>query len=433
MECLQVIKEAIPRKTLNKWRFRLVVCWIAVGTVLCGAFSIIESKESRSDFRCDVRDEIDKDIIRDECYHQYLQSHELGIPSYFFILINVSVIPIVTVLYSYCVKSTVRQLEHSYQDGEGVPRRNRRGSRLLFSAYLFQLVVSIALGITFIALLQTHLLYPTNFLCSNKKFLVKVVLNRTQSTNSFACFYDKAGDKNFSTNFATAANAIYATSALLEILLILKRARDATIVLYIRQFYADYLKSNSYEQLPLAGQLSEANTRLSDVQSAVQTRRENCLGDTEQPSDQRQAQSEAIPSVEPQHRAAITTGYSEQPENSEIAMTLKHTEPVQAPNDFSSAIQTLKEDCLRGTEQLSDLKQPFRRPNPGEGPKHDLKIDEIYVNVAIHEGRALHDLRKTGGNSSKHTRLMQRTATSQNQRILLTKSTQMFSLLAVLG
>ncbi|XP_015776647.1 PREDICTED: NACHT, LRR and PYD domains-containing protein 12-like [Acropora digitifera] len=62
----------------------------------------------------------------------------------------------------------------------------------------------------------------------------------------------------------------------------------------------------------------------------------------------------------------------------------------QAKTDFHSAIQTLKEDCLRGTEQLSDLKQPFRRPNPGEGPKHDLKMDEIYVNVAIHEGRANH-------------------------------------------
>ena len=58
--------------------------------------------------------------------------------------------------------------------------------------------------------------------------------------------------------------------------------------------------------------------------------------------------------------------------------------------DFSSAIQTLKEDCLRDTEQLSDLKQPFRRPNPGDGPKHDLKIDEIYINVAIHEGNTHH-------------------------------------------
>ena len=66
----------------------------------------------------------------------------------------------------------------------------------------------------------------------------------------------------------------------------------------------------------------------------------------------------------------------------------------QAKTDFHSAIQTLKEDCLRGTEKLSDLKQPFGQRNPGEGPNHDLKIDDIYVNVAIYEGRALHDFKK---------------------------------------
>ena len=285
---------------------------------LCSAFIIIESKESRSDFRCDVRDEIDKDIIRDECYHQYLQSHELGIPSYFFILINVSLIPVVTVLYSYGVKSTVSRLGRSYQDAEGVPR-NRKGKCRLFCAYLLQLVVSIALGITFIVLLETHFLYPTNFLCSNKKFLVKVVLNRTQ----FTCFYDKAGDKNFCTKFATAANAIYATTALLEILLILKRARDATIFMYIRQFYADYLKSNSYQELGMI------------------------------------------------HRGLLLAA------------------PIPL-NDVQSAMQTLRENCLRDTEQPTDFKQPFGRPNPGAGSTHDLTMDEIYVNVAILEGGAHH-------------------------------------------
>ncbi|XP_015780271.1 PREDICTED: nucleotide-binding oligomerization domain-containing protein 1-like [Acropora digitifera] len=67
-----------------------------------------------------------------------------------------------------------------------------------------------------------------------------------------------------------------------------------------------------------------------------------------------------------------------------------HLELVIAPNDFLSAIQKLKEDCLRGTEQLNDLKQPFRRPNHGEGSIHDLKIDDIYIHVAIHEGRGQH-------------------------------------------
>ena len=62
----------------------------------------------------------------------------------------------------------------------------------------------------------------------------------------------------------------------------------------------------------------------------------------------------------------------------------------QAQNDFITAIQTLKQIYLLTTEQPSDLRQPFGRPNPGEGHSHDLTIDEIYVNVAIHEERANH-------------------------------------------
>ena len=57
---------------------------------------------------------------------------------------------------------------------------------------------------------------------------------------------------------------------------------------------------------------------------------------------------------------------------------------------LQTAIQTLRENYLRDTEQPTDLKQPFGRPNPGEGACVDLKMDEIYVNVAIHEDRAHH-------------------------------------------
>ena len=306
-----VIKEAVPRKTLNKFRFRLIICWIALGTILCGVFSPTESKESKFDFRCDVTGDIDKDLIRDECYHQYLQNYQLGIPPYAFILINVSAIPIVTLLYSWRVKSTVKKLERNHQHAEGEPTNQRR-SRRLFIAYLFQLVVSIALGIIFIVLLETHLIYPTNFPCSIKKLSVKFLLNRTQSTNLFTCFHDRAGYKNFWTKTARAANGIFAISAFLEILWILWRARNGRIFMYNRQFYDDHLKLNSDEKTPMI------------------------------------------------------------------------------PKDFQSAMKTLKENCLWLTEQPSDLKHPIRRPNPGQGISHNLKMDEIYVKVAIHEGTAHH-------------------------------------------
>ena len=102
MDCLQVIKEAIPRKTLSTFRIQTVTCWMLVATTLCGVFSGMESKESRSDFRCDVSGDIDKDFIRDACYHQYqTQNRKVGIPLFAFIVLNVSVIPIVSLIYSH--------------------------------------------------------------------------------------------------------------------------------------------------------------------------------------------------------------------------------------------------------------------------------------------------------------------------------------------
>ena len=351
MDCSQVIKEAIPRKTLNKFRLVLLICWIAVGTILCGVFSGIESKESRFDFRCDVAGDIEKDFIRDECYRQYVQNHELGIPPYALILVNVSLIPIVILIYSHCVKSTVNGLEHSHEDAEGEPS-NRRRSRRLFIAYLIQLLVSIALGIIFIGLLETHLLYPRNFPCSMKKLSVSFLFNRTQSTKLFTCSQDQADFKNFWTKTAIAANGIFAIFAFLEIVWISSRARHARIFMYNRQFYVYHLKSNSDEQ--------------------------------------RQAVLEGISLVQPQRQPINIQDYSEQPENTEITIHSKHPQHAQVQKNVQSAIQILKDNCLRRTEQPSDLKQPFRRPNPGEGDGHDLTMDEIYVNVAIHEGRAHH-------------------------------------------
>ena len=344
MDCT-IIKEATSTKTLSKLANVLFICWIVVGVVLIGAFSQMEISEPRYDFQCDGIGDIDKDFLQRTCYDQYKkENHKLGIPPYLFILFNVFLILLVTFIYSKCVKSTVNGLERSPEVAEGEPSNRRRN---LFIVYLCQLVVSITLEMTFFASLMTHLFYPSNFpshfSCS--------LFNRTQSTNFFTCFNDQASYKNIWIKVVATANGILAFFAFLEIIWILSRARNGKKFMENRQFYADHLKSNSDEH--------------------------------------RQAQPDEMPLVEPQPPAVSMPG------NADITLSpLEHPELVQAPNDFSSAIQTLKEDCLRGTEQLSDLKQPFRRPKPGEGSIHDLKIDEIYVNVAIREGRVLHDFKK---------------------------------------
>ena len=70
------------------------------------------------------------------------------------------------------------------------------------------------------------------------------------------------------------------------------------------------------------------------------------------------------------------------------------TDPQQKPltslaEKLQTFIQTMKDRVTEGTEQPTDLKQPIYRPNPGEDPhSKDLKIDQIYTNLKIQEGRA---------------------------------------------
>ena len=345
MDCT-AIKEAISPKTLNKFTFALVIIWIVVGATLCIAFSELEISESRNDIRCVTRNTPNINFIRGKCYDQYrIHNHKLGIPPYLFIMVNVLLIPTVTVIYSQYAKSTVDELERNPHDAQGQPRNRRR---TLFTAYLYQLIISIVLEITFIVLLETSLFYPRNFPSDFSCSIENPSFNRTK----FNCYNQRAGYRNVWTKVVTAANAIFALFAFLEILLILSRARHGRDFMENWRFYADHLKSNSDEQ---------------------------------------PREPDRIPLAEPLYRVV---SIPHEPRNDEITMSSERPEHAQAQNDFHSAIQTLKENCLKGTEKLSDLKQPFGQPSHGEGHIHDLTMDKIYVNVAIHEGRAHHNFAK---------------------------------------
>ena len=315
------IIEKISRETLNKFTFGAVaLLWIAFGGTLIGAFSDMEYNEPRQDFRCDVTgDKANADFIRVMCYDQYReQNHKLGIPPLLFVLVNISLVPIVTAIYSIYANSIVERLKRSHQDAQGEPTDRGRN---LFFAYLFQLIINISFEITFIILLETQLLYPRNF---PSHFSCSSSVNGTQSTTSFNCSNHRAASKSIWIRVVTAANGIFALFAFLEIIWILSRGGHGKEFMENWRFYADHLKSNSNEQ--------------------------------------RQGRPDGIPLME-----------------------------SQVQNDFHSAIETLKKNCLQDTDKLNDLKQPFGRPDPGEGHIHDLTIDKIYVHVSIVEGRAYHE------------------------------------------
>ena len=378
------IKEIISPKTLSKFTFALIVLWIVLGGILCGAFLEMKINEPRYDFRCDgIGETRNIDYIRGNCFHQYwIQNHQHGIPPYAFVLLNVALIPIVTCIYSLCVKSTVNELERRHQDGETEPRDKRR---TLFIAYVCQLVVNIALEITFFALLETHLFYPknfpSNFSCTVKNLSVK----RTEFTN---CNTTRAGEKNVWITLAEVINGIFAFCAFVEIIWILSRARNSKKFMENRQFYFHHLESNSKE----VRQDQPDVTPLVIVETRNQTFNFPHYAVYRKNNEKSMSlQHEEMALGEPQHRAVHTSDYAERPENTEITVSSEHLKDAQAQKYyFVSAIETLKENCLQGTQQPSHLEQPFQRPNPGEGHIHDLTMDEIYVHVAIHEGRAQH-------------------------------------------
>ena len=342
------IIEKIRHKTLNKFAFAVVTLfWILFHGILIGAFSDMEYNEPRSDFRCDVtaEDKVNADFTQSECYNHYLkQNHKLLIPPLLFVLVNMSLVPIVTAIYSFYANSTVEALIRSHQDAQRELRDRRRN---LFFAYLSQLIINIIFEITFIILLEKQLLYPRNF---PSNFSCSSSVNGTQSTTSFNCSNHRAASKSIWIRVVTAANGIFALFAFLEVIWILSRAgRHGKEFMENWRFYADHLNSNSDQQ--------------------------------------RQGQPDGIPLAESQDPAV---NISHEQRNDEITNTSELQEHSRTQNDFHSAIKTLKENCLQDTEKLSDLKQPFGQPNHGEGDLHDLTIDKVYVHVVIVEGRAFH-------------------------------------------
>ena len=118
---MESLKELLTPKTFNKLSFVVVVFWILLGVTLCGIFADIEYSEPRFDFRCDAKLD-EKDFIRGKCFGEYGEEYnKLSIPVYGFVIINFSVIAIVSVINSQCIKSTVHELETCNQDVEEQP------------------------------------------------------------------------------------------------------------------------------------------------------------------------------------------------------------------------------------------------------------------------------------------------------------------------
>ena len=368
---MESLKDLAVKKALSILSFLIFILWIVVCVCLSGIFILIEINDSTSDIRCDAefKDKDEKEHIREKCFDKYQEEYN-KFPVYGFVLINGFILAIVPIIYSLCLKSRVDKLETPNRNVERQPQQ----SRVLFTAYCSQLAATIVLATVFIIVLQIHGFrastnFPSNFECnplkqgSNSSAFSSSNGSRA-NTDIYPCRNTRANKKFGGSVALTVFNGIWAFFAFIELVWILSRARNGTQFMDDSRFYADHLRSNreqekSKKAVPLSSQDSE---------------------------------EDSASSLSEQHSAF---------------------EPEQQ-TELQAELTRLKDCIIERTEQLKDLNQPIRT-RQGEGPKpNDLKLDQIFVKLAIRNDVASYDLL---GNRQKQLKVFSGLQSNQSEYV----------------
>ena len=327
------------------------VVWITIATVFVAIFLDIEINEPRFDWSCALNSADADRTVQGNCFVEYEGLYnKLSVPPYGFVIVNFSLSFVVCLIYSVFAKPRVSSLVNTAEVERG---QNETATlsrqRKLFTAYFSQLITRLCLGIVFIVFLQTEVFYPRKFPSNFKCNVMRGALNQTANASgnaqiqTYECNTKRAHKKNSWLYALRGVDGMFAFIILIEIFLILSRARKGKQFMNDTQFYADHLKSNYDPQ-------------------------------EEQPGKQNSQQEIPLLPI-PQQELQD----SQEEGNHEILEQL---------TQLQTCFKFMKEGVLKNSERLRDLSSPFK-PNPGEGDKpKDLKLDQIYTNLIIHPGRA---------------------------------------------
>ena len=351
-------KDLWTPNTFNKFSFVGNVVWIAVATIFVAIFLDIEINEPRFDWSCALNNADVDGSIQGNCFVKYEElCNKLSVPPYGFVIVNFSLPFIVCVIYSVFAKPRVTSIsENSSTDRveSGQHEEANSSQRKLFTAYFCQLITRLCLGVLFIVFLQTEVFYPRKFPSNLKCKVMRGVVNQTANTTgnaptqTYECNTQRAHKKTSWMNALHVVDGIFVFILLIEIFVILSRARKGRRFVNDSQFYTDHLKSN-YDP-------------------------------HEEPSDKQNSRQEITLRLISQPELQD----SQEEENHEIL----ETEQTEHLPQLQTCFKCMKESILKNTEGLRDLSSPFK-PNPGEGDQtKDLKLNQIYTNLIIHPGRA---------------------------------------------
>ena len=229
--------DLVKPKTYNKVGYVFIVLWIIIEVTLIGIFAEMETSES-SDFRCAAKLE-KMNHARAKCFEQYTNRHsKSSFPVFAFAILNFIVSGFFCVIYSIYVNSKVDRLLD--------PERQRPPeTRRLFGAYFCQLAARFAFGILFAFL---RLLYPSNFPSNfdcNLTPETSPVANASGGNNhnaTYECHNQIATQKTFWLDAMSIVNGLFAFIILIEIILILSRAKNGGNFMEDSQFFADHFR-----------------------------------------------------------------------------------------------------------------------------------------------------------------------------------------------
>nr|XP_058963350.1 NLR family CARD domain-containing protein 3-like [Pocillopora verrucosa] len=289
-------------------------------------FSIFAGIEGgeSSRFRCNINNTNDNADFIKEKCFGEYEQKYIKLPVCGLVIINFIVIAIIPVIYSQCVKSRIHELETRDADAAAPGQQGSQTTKRLFIRYCSHLALELALAIFFIVL-QTKVAYPGNFPSNFRCYLTK---ERTQSPLS-------------ASDFKPTSSSVYECYSSL--------ARKITFWSYFLTAVDGLFALVTF--IEIVWILSRAKNGSHFMQ------------------DCHFYDDHLLSNRDP------------------IGVPLLEISQ-QARNKLQVDLKSLKDDVIKGTKQLRDLKQPIR-PNPGEGPcPKDLEIDQIFVNLVIHEGRA---------------------------------------------
>ena len=292
-------------------------------------FSIFAGIEGgeSSRFRCNISNTNDNADFIKEKCFGEYEQKYIKLPVCGLVIINFIVIAIIPVIYSQCVKSRIHELETRDADDAATGQQGSQTTKRLFIRYCSHLALELALAIFFIVL-QTEIAYPSNFPSNFRCYLTK---ERTQSPLS-------------ASDFKPTSSSVYECYSSL--------ARKITFWSYFLTAVDGLFAFVIF--IEIVWILSRAKNGSHFMQ------------------DCHFYDDHLLSNRDP------------------IGVPLLEISQ-QARNKLQVDLKSLKDDVIIGTKQLTDLKQPIR-PNPGEGPcPKDLEIDQIFVNLVIHEGRAKYD------------------------------------------